>query len=51
MTLFFLDVNVWIALSVSGHPHNEDAMNWLEQLSDGSTLVFSASRSLGHCGY
>jgi toxin-antitoxin system PIN domain toxin len=47
MTLFFLDVNVWIALSVSGHPHNEDALNWLERLPDDSTLIFSRVTQLG----
>lgn len=47
MTLFFLDVNVWIALSVSGHPHNQDALNWLEQLADDSTLIFSRFTQLG----
>lgn len=47
MTLFFLDVNVWIALSVSGHPHNGDALNWLEQLPDDSTLIFSRFTQLG----
>jgi len=47
MTLFFLDVNVWIALSVSGHSHNEDALNWLEQLPDDSTLIFSRFTQLG----
>jgi uncharacterized protein len=47
MTLFFLDVNVWIALSVSGHPHNSDALNWLQRLPDDSTLIFSRFTQLG----
>jgi toxin-antitoxin system PIN domain toxin len=47
MTLFFLDVNVWIALSVSGHPHNADALNWLKRLPDDSTLIFSRFTQLG----
>jgi predicted nucleic acid-binding protein len=47
MTLFFLDVNVWIALSVSGHRHNEDTLNWLEQLADDATLIFSRFTQLG----
>jgi toxin-antitoxin system PIN domain toxin len=47
MTLFFLDVNVWIALSVSGHPHNGDALKWLQRLPDGSTLIFSRFTQLG----
>jgi toxin-antitoxin system PIN domain toxin len=47
MTLFFLDVNVWIALSVSGHPHNGDSLKWLEQVPDDSTLIFSRFTQLG----
>ena len=46
-TLFFPDVNVWIALSVSGHPHNDDALNWLDRLPDDSTLIFSRFTQLG----
>jgi toxin-antitoxin system PIN domain toxin len=47
MTLFFLDVNVWIALSVSGHSQNSNAFNWLEELPDDSTLIFSRFTQLG----
>lgn len=47
MTLFFLDVNVWLALSVSGHSHNGDALNWLDRLPDDSTLIFSRFTQLG----
>jgi toxin-antitoxin system PIN domain toxin len=47
MTLFFLDVNVWLALSVSGHPHNGDASNWLQGLPDDSVLIFARFTQLG----
>ena len=47
MTLFFLDVNVWIALSVSGHPHHGEASYSLHRLENDSTLVFSGFTQLG----
>jgi toxin-antitoxin system PIN domain toxin len=47
MTLFFLDVNVWLALSVSGHSHHSVASSWLDRLPDDSTLIFSRFTQLG----
>jgi toxin-antitoxin system PIN domain toxin len=47
MTLFFLDVNVWLALSVSGHSHNSDASHWMQRLPDDATLIFSRYTQLG----
>ena len=47
MTLLFSDLNVWLALSVSGHPHNGVALNWLRQLPNDSTLIFSRYTQLG----
>jgi toxin-antitoxin system PIN domain toxin len=47
MTLFFLDINVWVALSVSGHSHNKDASKWLDGLPDDSTLIFARFTQLG----
>jgi toxin-antitoxin system PIN domain toxin len=47
MTLFFLDVNVWLALSVSGHPHHSVASSWLDRLPDDSVLIFSRITQLG----
>lgn len=47
MTSYFLDVNVWIALSVSGHPHNRDSAYWLDHLPEESTLIFSRFTQLG----
>jgi toxin-antitoxin system PIN domain toxin len=47
MTLFFPDVNVWIALSVSGHPHHGDASRWLRRLPDDPVLIFSRFTQMG----
>ncbi len=47
MTLFFLDVNVWLALSVSGHTHHDAALSWLDRQPDESTLIFSRITQLG----
>jgi hypothetical protein len=47
MTSLFSDLNVWLALSVSGHPHNGVAINWLQQLPNDSTLIFSRYTQLG----
>jgi toxin-antitoxin system PIN domain toxin len=47
MTLYFPDLNVWLALSVSGHSHNGEASSWLEQLPDDATLIFSRYTQIG----
>jgi hypothetical protein len=47
MTLFFLDVNVWIALSDGGHPHNADASGWLNRCPHDARLIFSRFTQLG----
>jgi uncharacterized protein len=47
MTLFFLDVNVWLGVSVSGHRHHDVASAWLGRLPDDSTLIFSRFTQLG----
>jgi toxin-antitoxin system PIN domain toxin len=47
MTLFFPDINVWLALSDVAHAHNAVALQWLEQLPDDSTLIFSRFTHLG----
>jgi toxin-antitoxin system PIN domain toxin len=47
MTLFFLDVNVWIALSDGGHPHNADASAWLNHCPQDARLIFSRFTQLG----
>ena len=47
MTLFFLDLNVWLALSDDGHAHNVVAWSWLDELAEDSTLVFSRYTQIG----
>jgi toxin-antitoxin system PIN domain toxin len=47
MTLFFPDLNVWLALSDDGHPHNSVAWAWLNGLADDSTLIFSRYTQIG----
>ena len=41
MTLYFPDVNVWIALSVLAHPHNELAWKWKTLLPADDRVLFS----------
>lgn len=47
MTLFFPDVNVWIALSFDRHEHSTDAWAWLRRLPDASQVVFCRYTQLG----
>ena len=47
MTLFFLDLNVWLALSDDGHLHNETAWAWFDGLGEDSTLIFSRYTQIG----
>ena len=47
MTLFFPDLNVWLALSDDGHPHNAVAWEWLNGLAHDSTLIFSRYTQIG----
>jgi len=47
MTLYFPDVNVWLALSVVDHTHNTVAWKWLRSLRGDVRLVFSRYTQLG----
>jgi len=47
MTLFFPDLNVWLALSVAAHTHSSDAWRWLNLLPGDTTLIFSRYTQLG----
>jgi hypothetical protein len=47
MTLFFPDLNVWLALSVAGHSHSEDAWNWMRSLPGDARLAFSRYTQIG----
>jgi toxin-antitoxin system PIN domain toxin len=47
MTFYFPDVNVWLALSVSGHAHHADAVGWLDRSADDAQLIFSRFTQMG----
>lgn len=47
MTSFFPDLNVWLALSVSGHSHSAEAWGWLGLLPGGTRLIFSRYTQIG----
>ena len=47
MTLFFPDLNLWLALSDDGHQHSAVAWAWLDGLADDSTLIFSRYTQIG----
>jgi toxin-antitoxin system PIN domain toxin len=47
MSLFFPDLNVWLALSVAGHSHTADAWKWFGMLSLDSRLIFSRYTQIG----
>jgi toxin-antitoxin system PIN domain toxin len=47
MTLFFPDLNVWLALSVAGHTHSTDSWNWLNLLPTQNKLIFSRYTQIG----
>jgi toxin-antitoxin system PIN domain toxin len=47
MTSFFLDLNVWLALSVAGHRHNADAWNWLNLAPREARLIFARYTHIG----
>jgi uncharacterized protein len=47
MSSFFPDVNVWIALSVTGHVHGPQAWTWLTGLREGDALLFCRYTQLG----
>ncbi len=47
MTLFFPDLNVWLALSVEGHTHNSAAWRWMGSVSAESRVAFSRYTQIG----
>lgn len=47
MTLFFPDLNVWLALSVGDHSHSTDAWQWMELLPSNTRLIFSRYTQIG----
>jgi uncharacterized protein len=47
MTLYFPDVNTWLALTWSRHVHHSAAVTWFEGVSDPSRFLFSRYSQLG----
>ena len=47
MTLFFPDVNIWLALSIADHSHTGAAWKWLDAISGEGRLLFSRYTQLG----
>jgi toxin-antitoxin system PIN domain toxin len=47
MTLFFPDLNVWLALSVAGHRHSQESWNWIKVLPPDARLVYSRYTQIG----
>jgi toxin-antitoxin system PIN domain toxin len=47
MTLFFPDLNVWLALSDIGNSHNATAWEWMNSLAPDARLIFSRYTHLG----
>jgi hypothetical protein len=47
MTLFFPDLNVWLALSDGGNSHHSAAWKWLNGLPDDARLILSRFTQIG----
>jgi toxin-antitoxin system PIN domain toxin len=47
MTLFFPDLNVWLALSHAANSHHTDAARWHKLLARGDKLIFSRYTQIG----
>lgn len=47
MTLHFPDINVWVALTVQGHIHNDSACRWLSRVRQEDRLIFSRYTQMG----
>lgn len=47
MTLYFLDVNVWVALAVASHLHGKDAWRWLKLVPNEDRLVMTRFAQIG----
>ncbi len=47
MTLFFPDLNVWLALSDGKHSHHHDAKAWFDRLPYDTRLIFSRYTQIG----
>jgi uncharacterized protein len=47
MTLFFPDLNIWLALSVASHTQSVGALNWVNSLPEDAKLAFSRYTQMG----
>jgi uncharacterized protein len=47
MTLLFIDLNVWLALSDVGNSHHATAWAWLNRLPDDARLILCRYTQLG----
>jgi toxin-antitoxin system PIN domain toxin len=47
MTLFCIDINTWLALSVDTHAHNAAAWSWWRSVPSDGVLVFVRYTQLG----
>ena len=47
MTLYFPDLNVWLALSVPDHAQRSQAWKWLARLDVDDRFIFSRYTQLG----
>ena len=47
MTLLFIDLNVWLALSDPGHIHHDAAWRWVHRLPADRMFLFSRYTQIG----
>lgn len=47
MISFFPDLNVWLALSVASHSHNDTAWSWLQAVPADHKLILSRYTQIG----
>jgi toxin-antitoxin system PIN domain toxin len=47
MTSFFLDINVWLALTWRRHPFFDSVQAWFSQVAENDRLLFSRITQLG----
>jgi len=47
MTSYFLDLNIWLALSDVGNSHNAVAWAWIKNLAPDDRLIFSRYTQIG----
>lgn len=47
MTLFFPDLNVWLALTVASHSHSDSSWNWIRSVPADTRLIFCRYTQIG----